>query len=85
MNTSSQTELHVLCTHTKAKVTAGNEKIVNNIVNREVYDRLNAPNKKLVHYPEAWHDLMFDEAIDKMADDLLAYLNTCVLHVKPNL
>ena len=65
--------------------TAGNEKIVNNIVNREVYDRLNAPNKKLVHYPEAWHDLMFDEAIDKMADDLLAYLNTCVLHVKPNL
>lgn len=47
--------------------TAGVEKIVDNVVNLRLFDKLQAPSKEHVHMDEAWHDLMFDPQVDEVA------------------
>jgi alpha-beta hydrolase superfamily lysophospholipase len=54
--------------------TAGQEKIVNNAVAEAVYTRLVAPRKQKHHFPEAWHDLMFDPVLDELVDILAAWM-----------
>jgi alpha-beta hydrolase superfamily lysophospholipase len=54
--------------------TAGQEKIVNNAVSEAVYARLVAPRKQKHHFPEAWHDLMFDPVLDELVDILAAWM-----------
>ncbi|MBX9686364.1 MAG: lysophospholipase [Candidatus Obscuribacterales bacterium] len=51
-------------------ITAGQDRIVNNELNGKLFARLNAPSKKHVHLPEAWHDLMFDPQLDEVADEI---------------
>lgn len=52
-------------------MTAGQDRIVNNAVTQEFYDHLSAPSKRHIHYPDAWHDLMFDYVLDDLAQDFL--------------
>jgi alpha-beta hydrolase superfamily lysophospholipase len=54
--------------------TAGQEKIVNNAVSEAIYSRLVAPRKQKHHFPEAWHDLMFDPVLDELVDTLAAWM-----------
>lgn len=59
--------------------TAGQEKIVNNQCNQEIFEKIAAPIKKHIHYADAWHDLMFDPVIDQLAEELSGFLNETVL------
>jgi len=54
--------------------TAGQEKIVNNLVSEAIFARLVAPRKQKHHFPEAWHDLMFDPVLDELVDILAAWM-----------
>ncbi|HEY9785284.1 MAG TPA: alpha/beta fold hydrolase [Candidatus Obscuribacterales bacterium] len=54
--------------------TAGVERIVNNTVSEAVFDRLTCPAKHKHHYPEAWHDLMFDPVLDHLCDRTLEWI-----------
>jgi len=54
--------------------TAGQEKIVNNAVSEAVFARLVAPRKQKHHFPDAWHDLMFDPVLDELVDILAAWM-----------
>ncbi|MBX9723776.1 MAG: lysophospholipase [Candidatus Obscuribacterales bacterium] len=51
-------------------ITAGQEKVVDNVVNLKVFERLAAPSKKHIEMTEAWHDLMFDPLVDEVADEI---------------
>lgn len=55
-------------------MTSGCDRIVNNGINSAFFNRLEAPAKKHKHFPEAWHDLMFDPVLDEVADELTAWL-----------
>ncbi|MBI4532474.1 MAG: alpha/beta fold hydrolase [Candidatus Melainabacteria bacterium] len=59
-------------------MTAGVEKIVNNKVNADYFERLICPEKKKLHLSEAWHDLMFDPAIDNVADEVVSFMSDCL-------
>lgn len=52
-------------------MTAGHDIIVNNAVNQDFYEHVSAPMKKHIHYPDAYHDLMFDYVLDDLAQDFL--------------
>ncbi len=52
-------------------ITAGQEKVVDNVVNLKVFQRLSAPSKKHIEITEGWHDLMFDPLVDEVADEIL--------------
>jgi len=54
--------------------TAGQEKIVNNVVSEAIFARMVAPRKQKHHFPEAWHDLMFDPVLDELVDILAAWM-----------
>ncbi|MBS1992458.1 MAG: alpha/beta fold hydrolase [Cyanobacteria bacterium SZAS LIN-2] len=54
--------------------TAGQEKIVNNEVSETIFAKLVAPRKQKHHFPEAWHDLMFDPVLDELVDMLAAWM-----------
>ncbi|MBU6451415.1 MAG: alpha/beta hydrolase [Cyanobacteria bacterium REEB67] len=54
--------------------TAGQETIVNNQVSEAVFARLVAPRKQKHHFPEAWHDLMFDPVLDELVDIMAAWM-----------
>ncbi len=56
-------------------MTAGQDRIVNNPVNNSFFSRISAPSKKTRHFPEAWHDLMFDPVIDEVADEILQWMS----------
>jgi alpha-beta hydrolase superfamily lysophospholipase len=50
--------------------TAGQEKIVNNAIAEDVFARIPSTRKKKHHFPEAFHDLMFDPVLDELVDIL---------------
>jgi alpha-beta hydrolase superfamily lysophospholipase len=54
--------------------TAGQEKIVNNATSEAIFGRLVAPRKQKHHFPDAWHDLMFDPVLDELVDILAAWM-----------
>lgn len=54
--------------------TAGVEKIVNNKINQEVFERLSCPAKEKVAFAEAWHDLMFDPVVDQVAEKVCDWI-----------
>jgi alpha-beta hydrolase superfamily lysophospholipase len=56
-------------------LTAGQDKIVNNVVNRAFYAKLVAPSKKARHFDEAWHDLMFDPLVDEVAEEVVGWMS----------
>ncbi len=49
-------------------LTAGQEKIVDNQVNEQVFERLSAPKKTSHRFEAAWHDLMFDPLLDEVVE-----------------
>jgi alpha-beta hydrolase superfamily lysophospholipase len=55
-------------------MTAGCDRIVNNSVNSAFFNRLNAPAKRHKHFPDAYHDLMFDPVVDEVADEVVGWL-----------
>ncbi|MBN8661159.1 MAG: alpha/beta hydrolase [Candidatus Melainabacteria bacterium] len=55
-------------------LTSGKEKIVDNEVNRMVFERLNAPRKTQHRFEEAWHDLMFDPVLDELVEMVTAWM-----------
>lgn len=56
--------------------TAGVEKIVNNVVNLRLFEKLEAPSKEHIHMAEAWHDLMFDPLVDEVADRSASWIQS---------
>ncbi len=56
--------------------TAGVEKIVNNVVNMRLFEKLQAPSKEHIHMTEAWHDLMFDPLVDEVADRSASWIRS---------
>jgi len=54
---------------------SGQDKIVNSKVNLAFFENLDAPQKKLKHFPEAWHDLMFDPQVDEVADEVALWIS----------
>lgn len=59
-------------------LTAGVERIVNNRVNKKVFDKMVAPNKQWKQFDDAFHDLMFDTELDKIAQEVLQWQRSCV-------
>jgi alpha-beta hydrolase superfamily lysophospholipase len=55
-------------------MTAGCDRIVNNGVNTAFFNRLIAPAKKHKHFPDAFHDLMFDPVVDEVAEEVVSWL-----------
>ena len=56
-------------------MTAGLDKIVDNAVNRVLFEKLVAPQKSSVVFPESFHDLMFDAAVDEVADQVVSWMS----------
>lgn len=52
-------------------MTAGVDRIVNNVINKAFFEKLSAPAKTAKHFDEAWHDLMFDPLVDEVADEFV--------------
>lgn len=59
-------------------MTAGVEKIVNNKVNVDFFEKIVSPRKKKQHFSAAWHDLMLDPVIDSVADDVVNFMSDCL-------
>lgn len=55
-------------------LTAGKDRIVNNVVNQAFFSRLSAPSKQTKQFSEAWHDLMFDPVVDEVADEVVNWM-----------
>ncbi|MBY0356455.1 MAG: lysophospholipase [Candidatus Obscuribacterales bacterium] len=60
-------------------VTAGHERVVNNELNFRFFQELRAPFKASKHFGEAWHDLMFDPAVDEVADAIVDWQSELML------
>jgi acylglycerol lipase len=56
-------------------MTAGQDRIINQRVNLAFFDRLQAPEKNHRHFPDAWHDLMFDPVVDEVSDEFVAWMS----------
>lgn len=59
--------------------TAQIEKIVDNSVSNKVFDQLEAPSKKRLHFQESWHDLMFDPFIDQLTGSVAQWMEEVAL------
>jgi alpha-beta hydrolase superfamily lysophospholipase len=55
-------------------MTAGQDRIINQQVNLSFFERLSAPGKKHKHFPDAWHDLMFDPVVDEVSDEVVSWI-----------
>ena len=55
-------------------LTAGQEKIVDNQVSEQVFERLSAPKKTSHRFEAAWHDLMFDPLLDEVVEMVSAWM-----------
>lgn len=58
-------------------LTAGVDQIVDNRANSKFFATLPGPVKHHIHFPEAWHDLMFDPQIDEVAQSILDWMPQC--------
>lgn len=59
--------------------TAQIEKIVNNPISNKIFDQLEAPSKKRMHFQESWHDLMFDPFVDQLASSVADWMEEIAL------
>jgi len=53
---------------------AGDDKIVDTIMSRKVYDRLTTPDKTFIQYTEMYHALSIDENRDDVFADIVSWL-----------
>jgi alpha-beta hydrolase superfamily lysophospholipase len=56
-------------------MTAGYDRIVNHAINMAFYQKLSAPSKRVKHFDDAWHDLMFDPVVDEVADEVVHWMS----------
>lgn len=54
-------------------LTAGQDRIVDNVASEQIYRRIPAPYKQAHSFEHAWHDLMFDPVVDEVADWVLRW------------
>lgn len=54
--------------------TAGIDRVVDNRVNMMAFSKFGCSNKTHKCYQESWHDLMFDPAIDEVADEAVGWM-----------
>ena len=55
-------------------ITAGLDKIVDNAVNKTLFEKLVAPTKATAQFSESFHDLMFDCRVDEVADQVMTWI-----------
>lgn len=53
---------------------AGIDRIVDVKLGLKTYQRLKAPSKQQSHFPEAWHDLMFDPALEEVCKEIADWI-----------
>ncbi len=56
--------------------TAGVEKIVDNRISEQMFQKLSAPGKKRLRFDNAWHDLMFDPCLDELVCEVISWLDS---------
>ncbi len=54
--------------------TAGVDRIVDNSVTERFITRVNAPDKRILHYQNAWHDMIFEPVIDALTDEVHTWI-----------
>jgi len=56
-------------------MTAGKDLIVNTPINNAFFAKLVAPSKRIKHFDESFHDLMFDPVVDEVADEVVHWMS----------
>ena len=56
-------------------VTAGMDKVVDNRAVSTIFDKLSIPSKRRKHFVDAYHDLLFDPAVDEVAKEVLDWMS----------
>ncbi len=64
--------------------TAGKDYIVSNKINKQFFERLKTKDKKHIHLPQAFHDLMFDPAIDEVTTEIAQWIKSQKLIITTN-
>jgi alpha-beta hydrolase superfamily lysophospholipase len=73
--TSSLTDKSVKISCPVIMLNAGNDHLVDTAVNQQFFSKLQTA-KTNKDYPNAWHDLMFDAALDDVVHDLTAWMDS---------
>ncbi|MBX9695272.1 MAG: lysophospholipase [Cyanobacteria bacterium] len=58
--------------------TAGVDRIVDNRVTERFIERVSAPDKRILHYPNAWHDMIFEPVIDELTAEVHDWIKSIV-------